>query len=150
MSDVTSDRPIRPLIEDRLGTRARIYGTEQAILVGVDTGHGEVAADGHLAELESLADTAGIPALATVVQKRQRVVPATFVGKGKLEEVRAAADELGADVAIFNEALTPAQARNLEEALHLKVIDRTQLIMDIFAQRAATKEARLQVELAQL
>ena len=150
MSDVTSDRRTKPLIEDRLGTRARIYGTEQAILVGVDTGHGEVAEDGHLAELESLADTAGIPVLATVVQKRQRVVPATFVGKGKLEEVRAAADELGADVTIFNEALTPAQARNLEEALHLKVIDRTQLIMDIFAQRAATKEARLQVELAQL
>ena len=150
MSDATSDRPVKPLVEDRLGTRARIYGTEQAILVGLDTGHGEVAEDGHLAELESLADTAGIPVLATVVQKRQRVVPATFVGKGKLEEVRAAADELGADVAIFNEALTPAQARNLEETLHLKVIDRTQLIMDIFAQRAATKEARLQVELAQL
>ncbi|MBU0595618.1 GTPase HflX, partial [Candidatus Bipolaricaulota bacterium] len=95
-------------------------------------------------------DTAGIPALATVVQNRKRPDPATFIGKGKVEEVKLAAQELGADVVVFNNDLTPAQARNLEESLGRKVIDRTQLIMDIFAQRAATKEAKLQVELAQL
>ncbi len=137
----------RPLVEDYLGTRARVYGTEQAVLVGVDL-------DGHrenlLEELESLADTAGIPTLATVVQNRFRPDGATFIGKGKTEEVAALADEVGADVVIFNNELSPGQARNLEEALSRKVIDRTQLILDIFAQRAATKEAKMQVELAQL
>ena len=137
----------RPLVEDYLGTRARVYGTEQAILVGVDLeGHNEDL----LGELESLADTAGIPTLATVVQNRFRPDGATFIGKGKTEEVGALADEVGADVVIFNNDLSPGQARNLEEALGRKVIDRTQLILDIFAQRAATKEAKLQVELAQL
>ncbi|MCX6091946.1 MAG: GTPase HflX [Candidatus Bipolaricaulota bacterium] len=137
----------RPLVEDYLGARARVYGTEQAILVGVDLeGHNEDL----LGELESLADTAGIPTLATVVQNRFRPDGATFIGKGKTEEVGALADEVGADVVIFNNDLSPGQARNLEEALGRKVIDRTQLILDIFAQRAATKEAKLQVELAQL
>ncbi len=137
----------RPLVEDYLGTRARVYGTEQAVLVGVDLeGHNEDL----LGELESLADTAGIPTLATVVQNRFRPDGATFIGKGKTEEVGALADEVGADVVIFNNDLSPGQARNLEEALGRKVIDRTQLILDIFAQRAATKEAKLQVELAQL
>ncbi|MCX6100007.1 MAG: hypothetical protein NTV92_00980 [Candidatus Bipolaricaulota bacterium] len=129
----------RPLVEDYLGARARVYGTEQAILVGVDLeGHSEDL----LGELESLADTAGIPTLATVVQNRFRPDGATFVGKGKTEEVGALADEVGADVVIFNNDLSPGQARNLEEALGRKVIDRTQLILDIFAQRAATKEAK--------
>jgi GTP-binding protein HflX len=137
----------RPLVEDYLGTRARVYGTEQAVLVGVDLeGHN----DDLLGELESLADTAGIPTLATVVQNRFRPDGATFIGKGKVEEVRALADEVGADVVIFNNDLSPGQGRNLEEALGRKIIDRTQLILDIFAQRAATKEAKLQVELAQL
>jgi GTP-binding protein HflX len=137
----------RPLVEDHLGTRARVYGNEQAVLVGVDL-------DGHkddlLDELVSLANTAGIPTLATVVQNRFRPDGATFIGKGKTEEVRALADEVNADVVIFNNDLSPSQARNLEEALGRKVIDRTQLILDIFAQRAATKEAKIQVELAQL
>ncbi len=115
--------------------------------MGVDLeGHN----DDLLGELESLADTAGIPTLATVVQNRFRPDGATFIGKGKVEEVRALSDEVGADVVIFNNDLSPGQLRNLEEALGRKVIDRTQLILDIFAQRAATKEAKLQVELAQL
>jgi len=101
-------------------------------------------------ELELLADTAGISTLAVLVQKRRRPHPATFIGRGKVEELKAAVGELEADVVIFNEELRPAQARNLEKALNRKVVDRTQLIMDIFAQRATTKEARLQVELAQL
>ncbi len=147
MNDEKRSAERRPLVEDYLGTRARVYGTEQAILVAVDL-------EGHsvdlLGELESLADTAGIPTLATVVQNRFRPDGATFIGKGKVDEVRAAAEEVGADVVIFNNELSPGQGRNLEEALGRKVIDRTQLILDIFAQRAATKEAKLQVELAQL
>ncbi|MCK5245321.1 GTPase HflX, partial [Candidatus Bipolaricaulota bacterium] len=136
------------LVEDRLGLRARVTGTEQAILVGILYGREEE--EESLRELELLADTAGIPTLAVMVQKRPKPHPATFVGRGKVEELKAAMGELEADVVIFNEELRPAQARNLERALNRKVIDRTQLIMDIFAQRATTKEAKLQVELAQL
>lgn len=147
MNDVPNSRETKPLIEDRLGTRARVYGSERAILVGISDGADDVRM---LVELESLADTAGISTLATVVQHRHRPDPATFVGRGKVEEVQAAAAELGADAILFNNELSPAQARNLEDAIGRKVIDRSQLILDIFAQRAATKEARLQVELAQL
>lgn len=142
------DRDERPLIEDRLGERARVYGKERAILVGLllpDAGDQD-----SLRELESLANTAGIPVLASVTQRRLRPDPKYFIGKGKMEEIKAAASELQADVVIFDSELTPGQARNLEEAMSSKTIDRTQLIMDIFAQRAATKEAMLQVELAQL
>jgi len=128
--------------------RARVFGTEQAILVGIlYENEGE---EESLRELESLADTAGILTLAVMIQRRPRPHPATFIGKGKVDELKAALVELEADVVIFNEELRPAQSRNLEKALNCKVIDRTQLIMDIFAQRAATKEAKLQVELAQL
>ena len=145
------DRHDTPLVEDRLGTRARIFGTERAVLAGIDAGPGfGVPIEESMGELEALARTAGIPTLASVVQKRKRPASGTFLGKGKIDEVRRAVDELGADVVIFNDDLTPAQARNLEGALSRKVIDRTQLIMDIFAQRAASKEAKLQVELAQL
>jgi GTP-binding protein HflX len=147
LSDATTERRHEPLIEDRLGTRARVYGSEQAILVGIADGRTN---EEMFRELESLSDTAGITTLATLVQNRKRPDPATFVGRGKVDEVKAAAAELGADAIVFNDELSPAQARNLEEAIGRKVIDRTQLILDIFAQRAATKEARLQVELAQL
>ena len=136
-------------MEDRLGRRARVYGSEKAILVGLDLHQGD-GTSASLNELERLADTAGIPALARLVQKRARPHPATFIGKGKTTEVQRLADKLVADVVIFDDELSPAQARNLEERLGRKIIDRTQLIMDIFAQRAATKEAKLQVELAQL
>jgi GTP-binding protein HflX len=119
------------------------------VLVGIVDGTGRDEENG-FRELESLAETAGIPVLATLVQKRKRPDPGTFIGRGKVAEAKAAAQELDADVVIFDDDLTPAQARNLEESLGRKVIDRTQLIMDIFAQRAATKEAKLQVELAQL
>lgn len=134
--------------EDRLGERARIYGKEKAILVALQTPGSRV--DDSLRELEDLAYTAGIPSLLEVVQNRTRPDPSYFIGKGKASEVKAAAHELGADVVIFADELSPAQARNLEDKIKTKVIDRSQLIMDIFAQRAATKEARMQVELAQL
>ena len=136
------------LSEDRLGMRARIYGSEKAVLVAVRTPDGRV--NESLRELAALATTAGIPSLLEVVQNRTRPDPRYFIGKGKVAEVKAAAHELHADVVIFDDELSPAQARNLEEKMKTKVIDRAQLIMDIFAQRAATKEARLQVELAQL
>ena len=142
-------RPTLPLVEDYLGKRARVYGTEKAILVGLQPPSSHAEPDS-LHELVALADTAGVPTLAQVIQKRKLPDPATFIGKGKVAEVKDAAKKLGADVIIFNDELSPAQARNLEEAVGRKVIDRTQLIMDIFAQRAATKEAKLQVELAQL
>ena len=134
--------------EDYIGKRARVYGEEKAILVALQRTGSYV--DQSLAELSKLAFTAGIPALLDVVQSRSTPDPRYFIGRGKVSEVKAAAHQLGADVVIFDDELSPAQARNLEEKLGTKVIDRSQLIMDIFAQRAATKEARLQVELAQL
>ena len=109
------DRDERPLIEDRLGERARVYGKERAILVGLllpDAGDQD-----SLRELESLANTAGIPVLASVTQRRLRPDPKYFIGKGKMEEIKAAASELQADVVIFDSELTPGQARNLEEAM---------------------------------
>ncbi len=145
----SNNRPDHPLVEDYLGTRARVYGAERAILVGLQCSDDKGELDS-LHELGALADTAGVPILAQVIQRRKFPDSATFIGKGKVAEARQAAKELDADVIIFNDELSPAQARNLEEAIGKKVIDRTQLIMDIFAQRAATKEAKLQVELAQL
>jgi GTP-binding protein HflX len=97
-----------------------------------------------------LARTAGLEVLRTVLQKRDKPDPAFFIGKGKADELRELAAKSHADVIVFNDALTPAQARNLEERIQKKIIDRAQLIMNIFAQRARSKEAKLQVELAQL
>ena len=103
-----------------------------------------------LEELARLTDTAGARVLDTIMQKRGTVHPATFVGKGKLEEVKARVEALDADMVIFDDDLSPAQMRNLEKALGRKVVDRSELILDIFARRARTRESRLQVELAQL
>jgi GTP-binding protein HflX len=139
------------LVEDYIGERARIYGVERAILVDLYTSPcTEKDRHERLTELEALAETAGIPTLAVITQQRDRPDPAFFIGRGKAEEIKAAAATVNADVVIFNDPLSPAQARNLEEKTGLKIIDRSQLIMDIFAQRATTKEAQLQVELAQL
>lgn len=103
-----------------------------------------------LEELIALAESAGVDVLHSTVQSRDAVDPKWFIGKGKVEELRGIAHELGANTAIFDQELTGAQVRNLEKALDLKIIDRTQLILDIFAQRAKTREGFLQVELAQL
>jgi GTP-binding protein HflX len=103
-----------------------------------------------LAELGRLADTAGVTVAATTVQPLRRVHPATFIGQGKVEAVRALADESKANVVIFDDALSPAQQRNVEKETNRKVIDRSALILDIFAQRARSLEGKLQVELAQL
>ncbi len=103
-----------------------------------------------LAELAALAQSAGAAISGEVRQNLKEIDPRTFVGKGKVAEVRAIAKEHGATLAIFDDSLTPAQARNLENELKLRVIDRSQLILDIFAQRAHTLAGKLQVEVAQL
>jgi GTP-binding protein HflX len=124
---------------------------ECAVLVGT-TRPGEefVGGEESLTELERLADTAGVSVKAKALQAVRRIHPATFIGSGKVEQVRELIAERAANVAIFDDALSPAQQRNLEQALHVKVIDRSQLILDIFAQRAHSLAGKLQVELAQL
>jgi GTP-binding protein HflX len=97
-----------------------------------------------------LAATAGVEVVGRVTQKLSDPNPATLVGKGKLEEIKAARDETAADLLLFDEELTPSQQRNLEDALGTKILDRTGIILDIFARHAQTREGRLQVELAQL
>ncbi len=139
------------LIEDRLGERARVFPGERAILVGLDLGPRAGWQEREsISELMELARTAGLEVLRTILQKRDRPDPAFFIGKGKADELRELAAKANAHVIVFNDALTPAQARNLEERIQRKIIDRAQLIMNIFAQRARSKEAKLQVELAQL
>jgi GTP-binding protein HflX len=106
--------------------------------------------DASLAEFEELACSAGAEVAATLVQRRPRPDPATLVGQGKLEEIEGVVASTGADLVLFDHDLTPSQLRNLEAKLPCRVIDRTQLILDIFARHARTREGQLQVELAQL
>ncbi len=108
------------------------------------------AGEESLEELNELARSAGARVAGQVLQRARRPDPATLIGRGKAQEVRAAARSLGARLVIFDHDLTPTQLRNLEETLDLKVLDRTQLILDIFARRARSREGQLQVELAQL
>ncbi|EFM12073.1 GTP-binding proten HflX [Paenibacillus curdlanolyticus YK9] len=126
---------------------------ECAILVSLvtpDDKRGGMNPEHSLDELANLAETAGVEVLATMTQNKEAKDSRWFIGKGKVEELRVIAEELGATTAIFDQELSGAQVRNLEEALDLKIIDRTQLILDIFAQRAKTREGIIQVELAQL
>ncbi|QAS50917.1 GTPase HflX [Halobacillus litoralis] len=103
-----------------------------------------------LKELQSLTETADGEVAKIITQKRERVHPATYLGEGKLEEIKQEADDSGAELVIFNDELSPGQLRNISEKVGRRVIDRSQLILDIFASRARTKEGKLQVELAQL
>ncbi len=124
---------------------------ENAFLVAVDTGSDDGwTAEDSLAELASLATTAGAEVVGAEWQNRRHVDPNWYVGKGKAEELAAARRETGFDVLIADDELSPAQQRALEELLKVKVIDRSRLILDIFALHAQTHEGRLQVELAQL
>jgi GTP-binding protein HflX len=124
---------------------------ERAALVGLVTGSARrVDADQSLDELAGLADAAGASVALRVLQERPKPDPATFIGSGKLAGLAATCAELDVDVVIFDNELTPAQLRQLEVKLERKVIDRTQLILDIFARRARTREGKWQVELAQL
>jgi GTP-binding protein HflX len=116
---------------------------EKAVLMGIESGES-------LEELRRLAETAGAEVVGSFLQKRDKPDNALFIGKGRAEELARDCQALEADVCIFDEELTGVQARNLEEILRIKVIDRTMLILDIFAQRASSAEGKLQVELAQL
>jgi len=124
---------------------------ERAALVGLISGAARRFDPEHsLDELAGLASAAGATVALRVMQERQSPDPATFLGSGKLERLAASCDEVRADLVVFDNELSPAQLRNIEAALDRKVIDRTQLILDIFARRARTREGKLQVELAQL
>lgn len=120
----------------------------RAVLVGVDFGKGDFLAS--LEELSLLAKSAGVVPVASVTGKRSSPDSALFVGSGKAEEIRDTITDLELDLVLFNHALSPAQQRNLERHLQVRVIDRTSLILDIFAQRAQSHEGKVQVELAQL
>ncbi len=124
---------------------------EKAILVYVfKSGEKRQDAEHKLQELESLAETAGATVVSEVIQFREEANPKYLIGEGKLEEIKKKVEEYNADLVIFGTDLFPRHTKNLEEYLNIKVIDRTELIMDIFAQHATSKEAKIQVELAQL
>lgn len=145
------------LINSLENEMARIRGTarnrhtnrDRVILVSVTTGY-KSAAEESVAELEELALSADVVVLDKIIQRRNQINPKTVLGRGKLEELLIRAMRLGADMIVFDTELTPGQVRSLSEATELKVIDRPQLILDIFAQRAQSREGKLQVELAQL
>ncbi|GIW39771.1 MAG: GTPase HflX [Candidatus Binatia bacterium] len=125
---------------------------ERAILVGTERKDAPDTrpVERSLEELERLCESARVEVTGKVVQSLRRVAPSTYVGRGKVEEIRELARRQGANLAVFDDALTPAQQRNLERALGVRVVDRSQLILDIFARRARTLAGKLQVELAQL
>lgn len=124
---------------------------EKVILVGCQL---QTMSDQHfqysMEELASLTKTANGEVVVSLMQKRERPHPATYIGKGKVNELLSLVEEINPDVVIFNDELSPSQLRNISSALDVKIIDRTQLILDIFAGRAKSKEGKLQVELAQL
>ena len=122
---------------------------ERVILVGVSECDGDDTEDS-LAELEELVKTAGAVTVAAVIQKREQIHPGTYVGRGKVEEIAALAEELNATGIVCDDELSPAQIKNLKEDLNIKIMDRTLVILDIFAARATTSEGKIQVEMAQL
>ena len=124
--------------------------SEKAILVGVILPDSVVDTADPLGELASLTKTAGAQVVGSIVQRRQSIDPSTYVGKGKAEEIHKLAHELKADVVIFDHDMSPNQLRDLEEIINRKILDRSELILDIFATRARTREAQMQVAVAQL
>ena len=137
------------MARQRQTARRRQTNRDRAILISVTTGYVDEAEES-LAELEELATSADVVVLDKIVQRRPQIDPRTVIGRGKLEDLLIRSMRLGADIIIFDSELTPTQVRILSEATDLKVIDRPQLILDIFAQRAQSREGKLQVELAQL
>ena len=122
---------------------------ERVILVGVSLQDGDDTEES-LKELEELVSTAGASAVGTLIQNREQLHPGTYIGKGKIEELQDLVRRLGADGVVCDDELSPAQLRGLEQELEVKVMDRTLVILDIFAARASTSEGKIQVELAQL
>ncbi|HEX7578333.1 MAG TPA: GTPase HflX, partial [Verrucomicrobiae bacterium] len=136
---------MKALIETR-NTR-----TERVFLVGVERkNHDRAALRDSLAELGELTTTAGGEVVGDGIQKMESLSPATFIGKGKAEEFADLCRRQDVDTVIFDDDLSPAQCRNLEKIFECKILDRTSLILDIFAQRARTREGKMQIELAQL
>ncbi|MCX5800036.1 MAG: GTPase HflX [Candidatus Eisenbacteria bacterium] len=123
--------------------------SERAILIGLK-GSNVRGSDDSLDELGLLVDTAGGTIVGTLMQRRESITPGAFLGKGKLEELKALVEDTSADVVVFDEDLSPGQVKNLEKTLQIKVVDRSEVILHIFALRARSREARVQVELAQL
>jgi GTPase len=137
-------------LEDITEVEYRRLRLERVVLVGVWTEGTAQDADNSLAELKLLAETAGSQVLEALSQRRQRPDPATYVGRGMVDDLRMAVLDTGADTVVCDGELTPSQLRNLEDRVKVKVVDRTALILDIFAQHARSKEGKAQVELAQL
>jgi GTP-binding protein HflX len=132
-------------------TKRSVSRQERAALVGLIGGRAKrLDAERSLDELGGLAEAAGATVVLRVLQERPKADPSTFLGAGKVVTLAASCDETDADIVVFDAELTPAQLRQIEEVVHRKIIDRTQLILDIFARRARTREGKLQVELAQL
>jgi GTP-binding protein HflX len=138
--------PTRAVSESPLSATWRPAVFERAVLVGLDRGGEDSALD----ELAALADSAGAEPVARIVQARQSPDPATFIGKGKLQELHDTVHATDAALVVLDDELTPGQLRTLEERLGVKVVDRTALILDIFALHARSREGKAQVELAQL
>lgn len=136
-----------------MADQARMEATEQVkekvVLVGISERDGDDAEDS-IAELADLVRTAGAEVAATIIQKRELRHPGTYVGSGKAEEIKSLVEMTGATGIVCDDELTPAQIKNLENMLDTKVMDRTLIILDIFAGRATTSEGKIQVELAQL
>ena len=137
-------------LEDITEVEYRQLRLERVVLVGVWTEGTTEDADNSMAELALLAETAGSTVLEAIYQRRQSPDPATYVGRGKVDAIREIVQATGADTVICDGELAPSQLRNLEDRLKVKVVDRTALILDIFAQHAKSKEGQAQVELAQL
>jgi GTP-binding protein HflX len=137
-------------LEDVSEVEYRQLRLERVVLVGVWTDGTVTDAENHLAELALLAETAGSEVLDAIYQRRSSPDPATYIGRGKVEGLREIVQATGADTVICDGELAPSQLRNLEDKLKVKVVDRTALILDIFAQHAKSKEGQAQVELAQL
>jgi GTPase len=137
-------------LEDVTEVEYRQLRLERVVLIGVWTGGSLELAETSMQELKALAETAGSQVLEGLVQRRERPDPATYIGSGKAKELRDIVVATGADTVICDGELTPSQLRQLEDIVKVKVIDRTALILDIFAQHARSKEGKAQVELAQM
>ncbi|WP_405378434.1 GTPase HflX [Phascolarctobacterium sp.] len=143
---------VERILDKQSGSASLAQGTERAILVGMEYGGSNTlwTAEDSLEELKQLADTAGAEVVQKFLQKRPKPDPAFFIGRGKVQELALYVQQENIDLCIFDDELSPAQQRNIEQAMGVRVLDRTALILDIFAQRARTNEGKLQVELAQL